>query len=40
MTRSGGRGPLAVILAIVLGALVAPGMAWLTVALQTAGGPP
>lgn len=39
-TRNGGRGPVAVILAIVLGALVAPGMVWLTVALQTAGGPP
>jgi len=39
-TRDGRGGAIAVILAIVLGALVAPGMAWLTVALQTAGGPP
>jgi hypothetical protein len=38
-TRNGGRGPGAVILAIMLGALVAPGMAWLTVTLHTAGGP-
>jgi hypothetical protein len=40
VSRNGQRGPLAVLLAIVLGALVAPGMAWLTVVLETAGGPP
>jgi hypothetical protein len=34
MTRNGQRGALAVLFAIVLGALVAPGMAWLTVQLH------
>jgi hypothetical protein len=40
VTRNGQRGAVSVLFAIVLGALVAPGMAWLTVGLQTAGGPP
>jgi hypothetical protein len=39
-TRSGQHGPLAVILTIVLGALVAPGMAWMTAALETPRGEP
>jgi hypothetical protein len=40
VTRNGRRGALSVLLAIVLGALVAPGMAWLTMALETPRGEP